>query len=415
MRRILIGSVICALAVTSSSWAGFRYDLRFADGSKVKPAEAGTYWLDAIAIVWGRNNTPADDAISLGRINLFSQQMDGGAFTAGGVISAERYAQYSQSTASLGEKPIGLSLPKYSDDLIDDWGTSAPFIGYGGFEPHNAIRHTLHYRAPMSGGLFMGPNVVGGGASGSPSNLILGAWEFPVARFKVEFGSSDLNVDSSSGQTFFRLRGNNRANFALQSNAVWYEDGLIVTSQAYRESGSYIDSAYVSFVGQSAVAAVPPLPRESNPYIVFAHEPRGPLLGQLEPRNLVVDLDDSVYGHVGFSGFFDLDSLSGCQLLVDLSGELDSANIAAQLGIGFVEINRTGYLEEGYDLSLDLTQVLKPWVEWDFHDSGLSINRLKVVIPGYSLPPGSAIPEPCLARGLLVSIAFLARTRGRVA
>jgi hypothetical protein len=298
-----IAAAALAVAATSAN-AAFEYDLRFSDTglstATLTPA-GGTFTLVAYAVVTG--NGTGIQAASTGNLALFSQQINGGTATGGGVTGAtalETQSGFRNGTAT----PAGGTAP-YSVDGISDWGSYAP-VGGSGAQVNNVAN--LRYVGDDTTDSFTGPFF--GARNAGPTT---GTADVPVARFVVSFSAAQVAAAPAAGAaTRFRLEIPYRTNSTHGIQLQWFENLSAGTTAApaptsFTATGvgtsatnfSTVRAAYgQEFVQNAFVDFVAPV--ANNTFIDLVGD--GDLVGFNDvgdaPVGVVVDITNSAKGYV---------------------------------------------------------------------------------------------------------------------
>ncbi|MDX1963252.1 MAG: hypothetical protein SFX18_08870 [Pirellulales bacterium] len=157
-------SLVCGLLAAglcfhpTDAQAILTYDLRFADGTRTKPAQVGTYLTNLYAVIdQGGDDTFENESISSGVLSIYSTNTGGGAIlpgTGSGVTSRApvnrinstpgfpnplRVATDNDTTGDLQRDNNGVAAPNsslpgvvYNTDGILDWGADERYIISGG-------------------------------------------------------------------------------------------------------------------------------------------------------------------------------------------------------------------------------------------------------------------------------------------
>ncbi|MDX1963445.1 MAG: PEP-CTERM sorting domain-containing protein [Pirellulales bacterium] len=125
------------------AFSALTYDLRFADGTKVKDAAVGNYTVNLYAIIDQGTGGFADDSITGGLLNIYSSSTGGGAMNAGSGVTA-RVAPGTgalttpnlslATTADASGDLLRSTVPNTAGtgDGILDWGADERYITSGG-------------------------------------------------------------------------------------------------------------------------------------------------------------------------------------------------------------------------------------------------------------------------------------------
>jgi hypothetical protein len=166
---------IAAMVISPMVSAATLVDLRFADGSKSKPAEAGTYSVDVWVQVTGADAVNNEGLTNvLGSIQSF--QVNGGAIGSGtsGVTGNSAVTPF-YVTNPLGQAGTAQNV---TADGVQDWGTTSTLS-----------TTTIKYGTSVDGGI----TPVNSSSSGVTANAVTGGFEFKAGTFTVTINGVDVN------------------------------------------------------------------------------------------------------------------------------------------------------------------------------------------------------------------------------
>lgn len=195
----ILAVAACLVAQPLPASAGFYYDLRFADGSKSKPATPGLHELQ----LWGRiegNEIFTDDSFGNGLVAIHSQQVAGGAFSGNGqgIVSARRgFNVNDRADAKVG------TGADWNLDSVHDWG---------GTKTYREIRLA---QLPTSADLLWWrggdyPHYIAGQLNSESQPFSATGWEVLISSFQVR-------IDG------FAVRGHGKTLFDVVDYAVFHD------------------------------------------------------------------------------------------------------------------------------------------------------------------------------------------------
>ncbi len=166
------------LGVATPAQAALIVDLRFSDGSKTKPAVAGSYNIDVWAQVTGTNTTPDEGLVAVyGAVR--STQVNGGAILAGTSGITGNVASNANWTVTPAFGQAG-TAQNATLDGIQDWGTLA-----------TNSTSTIKYNTNLAGGTT--PVFLNTSGQAGAVNALANGVEFKVGTLTFTLNSADVN------------------------------------------------------------------------------------------------------------------------------------------------------------------------------------------------------------------------------
>ncbi|MDX1961872.1 MAG: hypothetical protein SFX18_01885 [Pirellulales bacterium] len=155
-QKLGLAGMLWVIALSAPGFAGgaMTYDLRFEDGTRVKPAQVGSYIVKLYAVIDRGDDTYENDSITGGLVNIYSENTGGGSVVPGtnsGVTARSlpgspelptpnlSFATNRDTAGDLQRDMNGVLPPNsnlaevvYVTDGILDWGADERYINAGG-------------------------------------------------------------------------------------------------------------------------------------------------------------------------------------------------------------------------------------------------------------------------------------------
>lgn len=264
------------------------YDLRFADGTKVKEAVAGNYTVNLYAVIDQGDGSFANDSITGGVLSIYSSQTGAGALqpgtnsgiTARGALSTSaatagyhpdlRLATNNDGSGNLQRDENGVADPNsgtatYLTDGILDWGSDERYITAGGgatvaapslsnyfVEGASVASQTKSFNYRFAQPFVPGTPLAGGASQAS--SVRPNAWEVLIGTFTIAVnGPIGLGNTSFTPFSFHKNRASSTAPSA-SGGSNYSQDGSLPTANPGGVNEAYLAN---SFSGVTLTGVIP--------------------------------------------------------------------------------------------------------------------------------------------------------------
>jgi hypothetical protein len=225
-------------------------DLRFTDGTKTRQIAAGTYEVDVWALVSGTNDSTADEGLLNVYGSVQSQQVNGGALSAGtsGVTGNAGAGPVFTTGSPNGQAGTSQNI---TTDGVGDWGTVA-----------TSSTSTIKYNSALNNGL----DPAFSNSSGVVANTLdANTVEFKVGTFTVTINPADINalagLDAETRFNWVKATGtfptqhSHRADGASVTAAAAYAASTTANAVSFT-SAAVPEPASLGLLGLAAAAAL---------------------------------------------------------------------------------------------------------------------------------------------------------------